>query len=170
MHDEYLDLVDENDRVIGRRLRSEVYAEGLSNFRVVNAFVKNAKGELWVPRRTVHKRIYPLCLDMAVGGHVASGETYEEAFARETAEELQIDVARVPYRLLGYLTPAMHGVSAFMKVYEIMRDEAPDYNPDDFVEYSWLMPEELLYRLAAGEKAKSDLPKLVKIFYPRTDA
>jgi len=44
--DEYLDLVNENDEVIGRKLRSEIYAEHLSNFRVVNAFVVNSKGEL----------------------------------------------------------------------------------------------------------------------------
>lgn len=163
--DEYLDLVDGEDRLIGRKLRSVVYAEGLSNFRVVNAFVRSSKGALWIPRRTAHKKLYPLCLDMSMGGHVASGETYEEAFARETQEELRIDVAKTSYRLLGHLTPAAHGMSAFMKVYEIMRDEAPDYNPDDFAEYFWLTPGDLLRRLAAGEKAKSDLPKLVEIFY-----
>jgi len=74
--DEYLDLVDLQDSVIGRKLRSEVYAEHLSNFRVVNAFVLNSKGELWIPRRTADKRIFPLCLDMSVGGHVESGESY----------------------------------------------------------------------------------------------
>ncbi|HWQ99279.1 MAG TPA: hypothetical protein VN397_00325 [Candidatus Methylomirabilis sp.] len=33
--DENLDLVDQNDRVIGRKRRSEVYAKGLANFRVL---------------------------------------------------------------------------------------------------------------------------------------
>lgn len=44
--DEFLDLVDENDNVVGKKKRSEVYAERLSNFRVVNAFVVNQKGEI----------------------------------------------------------------------------------------------------------------------------
>lgn len=165
MHDENLDLVDEEDRVIGVLPRSEVYARGLRNIRVVNLFIINSKGELWIPRRTAHKKLYPLHLDMSMGGHVMSGEAYDEAFGRETAEELRIDVAKTPYRLLGNLTPHEHGVSAFMKVYEITQDEAPPYNPDDFVEYFWLKPEEVLARIVAGEKAKSDLPKLVKIFY-----
>jgi hypothetical protein len=31
--DEWLDLVDESDNVIGRKLRSEVHAEKLKNYR-----------------------------------------------------------------------------------------------------------------------------------------
>ncbi len=163
--DEYLDLVDLNDNVIGKKLRSEVYAENLSNFRVINAFVVNSKGELWIPRRTADKRVFPLCLDIGVGGHVESGETYEETFKRETNEELNIDIDKVIYRLLGKLTPESDDVSAYMYVYEILLDEAPNYNPFDFVEYFWLTPDEALRRIRNGEKAKSDLPILIKKFY-----
>lgn len=166
MHqDEYLDLVDGNDEVIGKKLRSEVYAENLSNFRVVNTFLINPEGRLWIPRRTATKRIYPLFLDMSMGGHVESGETYEQAFKRELAEELRIDTEKTPWKLLAHLTPHEHNVSAFMNVYEIKTAQAPVFNPEDFVEYFWLSPHELFARIAAGEKAKSDLPKLVKHFY-----
>ena len=55
-HDELLDLVDENDHVIGVMRRSEVYGKKLRNIRVINAFIVNSKGELWIPRRTAHKR------------------------------------------------------------------------------------------------------------------
>lgn len=165
MSDEYLDLVDEDDQVIGRELRSEIYAEGLSNFRVINAFIVNAKGEFWIPRRSLTKRLFPLCLDMSVGGHVESGETYDQAFARETKEEVNLDVAKVPWRFLAKLTPRQDKVSAYMHVYEIRRDETPRYSLDDFMEHYWFAPQDLLARIAAGECAKSDLPKLVKAFY-----
>lgn len=163
--DEYLDLVNEHDQVIGKKKRSEVYAERLSNFRVVNAFVVNSKGEIWIPRRTANKIIFPLCLDMSVGGHVESGETYEETFKRETQEELNVEIDKVEVRLLGHLTPQKDGVSAFMNVYEIRMEEAPGYNRNDFTEYFWLSPEALLERINQGEKAKTDLPILVKTFY-----
>ena len=104
-------------------------------------------------------------MDISVGGHVESGEDYELAFKRETKEETNLDIERVPYKLLGHLTPHEHNVSAFMKVYEIESDVVPDYNKDDFVEDFWIKPKDLLKKIAEGEKAKGDLPKLVKIFY-----
>lgn len=164
-YDEFLDLVNLHDGVIGRERRSQVYAQGLSNFRVINAFIVNSKGELWIPRRTATKRIFPLSLDVSVGGHVESGETYEQAFKRETKEEINLDLKIIPYTFLGHLTPQKHKVSAFMNVYEIQSNFTPYYNKDDFVEYFWLRPEQLLKRINEGEKSKSDLPKLVRIFY-----
>lgn len=162
---EYLDLVNAHDEVIGKKLRSEVYAEKLSNFRVVNAFLVNPQGQLWIPRRSATKSQFPQYLDMSMGGHVESGETYEQAFLRELAEELNIDAATVPWKLLGYLTPETDHVSSFMQVYEVAVEAAPLFNPRDFSEGFWLTPDELLERIDAQEPAKSDLGLLVRMFY-----
>lgn len=166
MHDdELLDLVDQNDAVIGQMLRSEIYLQGRTNFRVVNAFLLNPEGKIWIPRRTGCKRLFPNCLDMSVGGHVKSGESYEDAIERETLEEVRIYFKNATTRLLGRLTPHKHGVSAFMKVYEIHSDRTPEFNNDDFCESLWLSPNEAMARIAGGDPAKDDLPKLLNIFY-----
>ncbi len=162
--DEYLDLVNIQDEVIGKKLRSAVYAEGLSNFRVVNAFLVNLQGQLWIPRRSLNKRLFPGGFDMSMGGHVESGETYEQAFKRELVEELNIKADKISWKLLGYLTP-QDGVSAFMKVYEISANTTPQYNCSDFTESFWITPIELIKRIEAGESSKSDLPILVRKFY-----
>lgn len=164
-NDELLDLVDEHDQVIGSRLRSNIYGEGLSNFRAINAFLINDNGELWIPKRTATKKIFPLCLDMSVGGHVASGETYGEAFRRELLEELGLNLDNVDWKILGHLTPHEHGVAAFMQVYEIRSNLVPDYNKDDFVEFFWLKPHEILRRIESGEGTKDDLPRLINWIY-----
>ena len=163
--DEHLDIVNERDEVIGRCLRSEVYVKGMSNYRVINAFIVNSKGELWIPRRIADKRIFPLALDMSVGGHVESGTTYEATFKKEVGEELNWNTDQLSWRELGYLVAGEDGVSSFMRVYEISSDESPVYNPEDFVGYEWLRPDILLQRIEEGERAKFDLPILVKKFY-----
>jgi 8-oxo-dGTP pyrophosphatase MutT (NUDIX family) len=165
LDDELLDLVDVDDLVIGKISRSEVFAQKLTNVRVVNLFLKNSAEELWIPRRTAHKRFFPLCLDMSMGGFVESGETYEQALEREVSEELNLDLNMVEFKLLGHLTPARDGVSSFMKVYQIETDTEPEYNRDDFIEVAWMNPRKLLDLIATGEAVKSDLERLVRIFY-----
>lgn len=73
--DEMLDLVNEADRVIGQLLRSELYHCQSRNFRVVNGFLRNEQGQIWIPRRTAQKRIFPLALDMSID---RSGRTLQK--------------------------------------------------------------------------------------------
>jgi isopentenyldiphosphate isomerase len=163
--EEILDLVNENDEVVEQKGRTEVHANQLTNYRVINCFIKRSDGKLWIPRRQSNKRLFPNCLDVSCGGHVSSGETYEEAFAKEMMEELNIDVTKTPYKELGTCRPHLDGTSAFMHVYEIESDEAPQYNPEDFTGYEWLSPLEVLTKLEAGDKSKDDLPRLIRKFY-----
>lgn len=166
MQDEILDVVDADDQVVGQKSRWEVYRENSRNFRVINVFLVNYQRKLWIPRRSPQKRLFPSCLDVSIGGHVKSGESYEDALRRELQEELNLDIDRVSCRVLGHLKPHEHDVSAFMKVYEIRSAAPPDYNPNDFSEAFWLTPEEVLERIEGGDRAKEDLPKLVRMFYP----
>lgn len=163
--DELLDLVDNDDNVIGTQWRLNAHANHLHNFRVINAFVMNNEGKLWIPRRAPTKTLFPNGLDVSVGGHVEAGAGYEATFRRETQEEINVDIDTVPWKDLGPLSPYVHGVNAFMHVYEMRMNETPRYNPDDFTEFFWLTPKELIARIDAGEYAKSDLPILVKRFY-----
>ena len=94
---DYLDLIDENGKVIDKKPRNEVYRLGLNNFRVINAFVKNKEGKLLFPRRSDKVRIFPLCLDASVGGHLNSGEKYLATLKRKTFAELGINIDGVDY-------------------------------------------------------------------------
>lgn len=161
---EWLDLVNEWDEVVGQVTRDEAWARRLP-VRVVNAFLVNPRGELWIPRRTLQKRMFPGCLDMSVGGHVERGESYEAAFHRETWEELNLDLETVPWREIAAFSPFGTPLSAFMRVYEIRSDTAPSFNPDDFSEAFWLTPADLLARIDAGDPAKGDLAELVRLCY-----
>lgn len=164
MSAEWLDLVDEQDRVVGRIDRADP-ALRWERVRVVNAFLRNSRGELWIPRRSPRKSLYPNALDVSVGGAVQSGETYEQAFRREAREELNLNVDSVQWREVAAFSPYQTTLSSFIRVYEICGEAEPDFNRDDITGGEWLMPEQVLSRIAAGEAAKGDLAELVRRCY-----
>jgi isopentenyldiphosphate isomerase len=161
---EILDLVDDADTVVGQISRDAAW-ESRARVRVVNAFVKNSEGRLFIPRRTSDKRMFPNCLDMSVGGHVRAGESYLAAFKRETLEELNLDVDTLVWREVGYFSPVSTGLSAFMKVFEIELEGMPDFNAHDFSDCFWVTPQELKARILSGDAAKGDLFELVELVY-----
>lgn len=163
--EEILDLVDENDQIIGSLSRKEIYAEGLRNYRVIHAFIINSEGKLWIPRRVNTKKLYPNGLDYSIAGHVESGETYEQALIKEAREEVNLDLNQIPYREIAKFSPITHNVHCFQKVYEIKNDQTPDYNQDDFSGFRWSSPTEVLERFAAGEIGKGDIPEVVRLCY-----
>ena len=85
---EYVDVVDEEDRVIGKASREECHTTGKIH-RVIHVLVVNSKGEVLLGKRTMDKKLYP-GMHQDIGGHVSAGETYEESAERELEEELGI--------------------------------------------------------------------------------
>jgi isopentenyldiphosphate isomerase len=166
LNDELLDLVDNQDRVIGQILRSKMWQDRISNVRVVNAFLINDKNELWIPKRTAHKKIFPSCLDFSVGGFVMAGETYLQAFERETKEELNLDISLSNYSFLSLLTPEEHKVSCFMHIYCIRTNSMPHYNKNDFESSSWMSINDLKKSLADGVPVKGDFHEVLLYIEP----
>jgi isopentenyl-diphosphate delta-isomerase len=85
--EEIFDVVDEADRVVGQLPRSQVHARRLMH-RAVHIFIFNTHGKLLLHERSATKDEYPLCYTSSASGHLASGEDYPEAAARELDEEL----------------------------------------------------------------------------------
>ena len=84
---EFLDVVDNNDNVVGRTAYEEVYAKKLGH-RIVHVLIFNDKGEMALQLRSMKKLFCPGHWSTAVGGHVQAGENYEQAALREFEEEL----------------------------------------------------------------------------------
>ncbi len=87
MQVEYLDVVDENDIVVGMASRDEIYQKQLPH-RIVHILLFDEVGNMWLQKRSPHVSYCPDHWSTAVGGHVRSGETPEVAALREFKEEL----------------------------------------------------------------------------------
>ena len=87
--DELVVIVDEQNRVMGSATRRQMRAERLPH-RATYVFVFNSAGRIYVQLRTATKDVYPSYWDLAAGGVVLAGESYEESAERELAEEMGI--------------------------------------------------------------------------------
>ena len=87
---ELFPIVDEDGHVLGSITRGEAHSGSRILHPVVHLHLFNSKGELYLQRRPLWKDIQPGKWDTACGGHMAYGETPEEALRREVKEELGI--------------------------------------------------------------------------------
>ncbi len=85
--DELLDIVDEDDQVVGRASRRDVHAAGHLH-RAVHLFLVDNRKRILLQRRSDAKADWPGCWDSSASGHVVSGQGYDEAMVREAEEEI----------------------------------------------------------------------------------
>ena len=83
-------IVDVHDRVIGAESRDYVHVNNLRH-RAIHVLIFNLKGEIFLQRRSIWKDRHPGRWDSSTSGHVAPGESYEQAAHRELREEIGID-------------------------------------------------------------------------------
>lgn len=89
--EEWFPIVDEEGRVTGKAPRSVCHNGTKLLHPVVHVHIYNEKGELFLQKRAITKKIQPGKWDTAVGGHIAFGESLEEGLTREVAEEVGLE-------------------------------------------------------------------------------
>jgi len=148
--EEILDIVDENDQVIGRSPRGRAYAEGLRH-RCVFIQARDSEGRLFVHRRTPTKLVFPSLYDMWVGGVVGAGESYDDAALREAEEELGVFGLPSPRFLFKFLYDDGAGQSWWSAVYEVRCDLPVSPQVEEVAWYDFLPEAEVERRLGEWE-------------------
>jgi isopentenyldiphosphate isomerase len=92
---EYLDVVNDNDKVVSNAAYEDIYKKLLTH-RIVNILIFNKNKELLLQLRAKDRSFCPLHWSTSVGGHVRSGETPRQAALRECQEELGVKVRFTP--------------------------------------------------------------------------
>ncbi len=144
---EYLDLVDEDDTVLGKASRDECHEQNLLH-RSVMFFVFDPAWRILVNRRASDKEFFGGRWSIVLGGHVPSGESYDDAVVREGLEEA--DLRSKPFRM-GYFRKRLPEESENVTVYGFKTSQKPDLLEDE-IEYGEFMTlEEALKKIETEE-------------------
>ncbi|MFD7879936.1 NUDIX hydrolase [Streptomyces sp. NPDC059766] len=166
--DEILDIVDENDRVVGQSPRGEAYAQGLRH-RCVFVQARDAAGRLFVHRRTPTKLVFPSFYDMFVGGVVGAGEAYDDAALREAEEELGVSGLSRPDFRFKFLYTDGSGHSWWSAVYEVRCELPVQPQVEEVAWYDFLPEEEVEARLDSWEWVPDGLAAYERLRAYRAD-
>jgi 8-oxo-dGTP pyrophosphatase MutT (NUDIX family) len=122
MADELVDIVNEQDEVIGITTKQAAHEKRL--LHRIAAILVFHQGKILVQKRTAEKNGK---FGESVGGHVGSGETYQAAAIREAREEMGLVLEPVFLgKAFGRAKPATDGVSRVSHCYAIFEVELTD--------------------------------------------
>ncbi|MFD8194732.1 NUDIX domain-containing protein [Streptomyces wuyuanensis] len=137
--DERVERVDDQDRALGVVSRRQAIQEGWLH-RVAVTVCRDERGRILVHRRSGQLSRFPGFYEVVVGGAVDVGESYEQAAARELAEELGTCV--LPRLLFTFINRS--GVSPhWLGVHEAVVLDAVVPDPDEIAWHDWLTEPEL---------------------------
>lgn len=145
-NEEWFDIVNERDEVVGRATRREVHARGLLH-RAVHVLVFDGSGRIFLQKRSMKKDMSPGLWDSSCSGHLDSGEDYDTAAARELGEEIGVHGAK-PSRWFR-IEACEETAQEFCWVYRLRNDGPFVLHPEEIERGEWLAPDDLARRLAA---------------------
>ena len=139
MSEEIFDVVNERDEVIGQNTRREVHARGLWH-RAVHVLVFNARGEVFLQKRSLIKDMAAGKWDSSASGHLDTGEAYDACAVREVREEIGLHLPQPPQRLFKIDACKETGWE-FCWIYRAENGGPFVLHPDEIETGAWFSPE-----------------------------
>jgi len=139
MSEEIFDIVNERDEVVGQNTRREVHARGLWH-RAVHVLVFNARGEVFLQKRSMRKDIAAGKWDSSASGHLDSGEDYDACAVREVREEISLHLTQTPQRLFKVDARQETGWE-FCWIYRCESEGPFVLHPDEIESGAWFSPD-----------------------------
>jgi len=159
---ELLDVVDENDRVVGVKTRGEIHAQNLMH-RSVHILVFNCNTQLFIQKRSMSKDNDPGLWDSSAAGHVDSGEDYYRCAIRELGEELGIEVKTPLDELFRLPASSITGMEHCI-IYRCINDGPFELQADEIDEGIWINQSEMDRRVSGEDP---DLTRVLRYIWKR---
>ena len=156
---EMVEEVDSLGTVLRLVTRRQMRAEALWH-RAVFIAVRSSTGQLLIHQRAMTKDVWPGWWDVAVGGVVSPGESWEVAAQRELAEELGVSGVLLA---LGTGAYADDDVKLVAACFEVVCDGPFAYSDGEITTTQWVSPGDLRARIAQD----SFLPDSIALILPR---
>lgn len=144
--EEWFDVVNDRDEVVGRATRREVHSTGLWH-RAIHVLVFDSTGRLFLQKRSMAKDLSPGLWDSSCSGHLDAGEDYDAAAIRELGEEIGVRPSEPPQRWFRLSACAETGWE-FVWIYRLRHDESITVDPHEIQYGEWALPAEVTRRVA----------------------
>jgi len=141
MSEEIFDVVNERDEVVGKQPRSEVHRLGLMH-RATHVLVFNARGQIFLQKRSLKKDRQPGVWDSSASGHLNCGEYYDACAVREVREEIGLQLDEFP-RWLFKLAASAETDQEHVWVYRCEAEGPFKLDPEEIESGRWFAPEEV---------------------------
>jgi isopentenyl-diphosphate Delta-isomerase len=135
MSEEIFDVVNERDEIVGCAPRREVHRTGLKH-RAVHVFVFNARGEVFLQKRSMSKDSSPGLWDSSASGHLDCGEDYDTCAVRELREEIGLTTAGAPRRLFK-VDACLQTGQEFVWLYQCESEGPFTLHPEEIERGEW---------------------------------
>jgi 8-oxo-dGTP pyrophosphatase MutT (NUDIX family) len=149
---EIIQIVDENNEELAALTRDLMREQNLIH-RASYILVFNKAKELFIHRRTLTKDIYPGYWDIAAGGVVLAGESYDDSASRELNEELGIKVSDLSHCFDHYYEDKNNRV--WGRIY-CCSHEGPFVLQKEEVEYGMFVPVQTALSMSKKEPFTPD--------------
>ena len=159
---EVLDIVDDNNQVVGSAPYDDVYARRL-NHRIVHVLIFNEKGEIFLQMRSAKKNFCPGHWVTSAGGHVQQGETYEQAAKRELEEELGL-VA--PLTLINESPYDHYKMRKFLQVFRAVSEGPFNLNLEEVAGGRWFSVADARDMVKKNQLIHPELAHVIEKLYP----
>jgi isopentenyl-diphosphate delta-isomerase len=136
MSEEWFDVVDEQDQIVGTCPRSQVHRRRLLH-RAIHVFLFRPNGEILIHKRSASKEEFPSVWTSSCSGHVSSGDGYPETARRELLEELGIET---DLRELQKFAACPETSMEFSMLYAGVSNRSVRPDPNEITEICWLTP------------------------------
>src|SRR3989344_3299654 len=140
-NNDYVVLVDKQNKVLGTAPKLETHNENTPLHRGFSLFLFNSKGEVLLQQRSHTKKTWPLAWSNSVCGHPMLNESSPDAAKRRLQFELGLNVDNIQVTLPDFSYRAeMNGVveNELCPVMIAFTDEEPKINPDEVEDIKWV--------------------------------